>query len=233
MSDILDKTPIEQRTYINRFELDWMKNNIDFIKALIESHPSSLISTTSQLQVGGLVYACKYLDDEGRVRVANALANTLVEDAKERIPHLEYLLNDAISWDWLNPAGWLIRRDKEELMEFIAQENAMAEQGIRKHINEKTYVNWKVTELIDLLKEDGVTEASDHTDIIYHIFKECDYEHYGSTGDNTKEAKLLEANRVSQYKETVRKRIHNIKTSPYPHQPTHFTIWKKKTPEPY
>ena len=221
MSDILDKTPIEQRTYINRFELDWMKNNIDFIKELIESHPSRLIPTTSQSQVGGLVYACKYMDDEGRVRVANALANTLVEDAKERIPHLEYLLNDAISWNWLNPSEWLIRRDKDELKEFIAQQNAMAEQGIRKHINEKTYVNWKVTELIDLLKENGVTRESDHRDILYHIFKECDYEHYGNTSDNSTE---------SDHKNTIRKRIQNIKTSPYPHQPTTFTIWKRNPP---
>ena len=212
----------ERGTYINRFEIEWCdrKENKKFIKEVMHSHP--LIQNDYYLQVGTMIFACKYLDDKGRVRIADALSNKLTQDAKERIPHLEYLLNDPVTWGWLNPAGWLVRRDKEELMDFIVQQKEFAEKGIRKHINEKTYVNWKMSELIDLLLEEKVSRQRDHIDVIYHIFKACDYEHYGSTSDNVLE---------KDHRNTIKQRIKNNTNSIYPKQPTSFTFWKKKIPD--
>ena len=64
-----------------------------------------------------------------------AFANKLVEDARERVPHLEYLLKDPVSWNWLNPTNWLIRRDKEELEDFIVQQKEYASRDNRGWLN--------------------------------------------------------------------------------------------------
>jgi len=219
IKDIENLSDVERGAYLNRFEIEWMQKNIDFIKGLIKSH--SLIPKQLVLEVGGLVYACKGLDDDLRVNLANVLANKLVEDAKERIPHIEYIMNDSISWNWLNQAGWLIEKNKADAEDFLAQQKDLAQKGMRKYIKPNTYPDWKIIELIDELKKKDIEKESDHRDIIYYIFKACEYEQYARTSDNVSE---------SQQKEAVRKRIQNAYNSPYPKQPTIFRIWKKKNP---
>lgn len=204
----------EHRYYVSDNEIKWMQKNKKYLEELRSGH--SLLNENCELiYLGGLVYSCSILNDKRRKEIATALGCQFIIDAKERIGHLEYLKNDMLTWQWFNPLDWIKRKDLKELDAFIEHQRQWAERDVKKYINEKTYVDWKINEFVIYLKENGIKRERDFVSIIYYIFKKCNYEHYGSTGDNVKE---------SDHKNTIRWRLNNI--SKKENLETIFKIWK-------
>jgi len=204
----------EQGNYAFGNEIIWMEKNKNYLQELISGH-SLLDEDCELIYFGGLVYSCSIMDDKRRKEIATALGSQFIKDAKTRVGHLEYLKNDMLTWQWFNPLDWIKRKDLKELDAFIEHQRQWAERDVKKYINEKTYVDWKINEFVIYLKENGIKRKRDFVSIIYYIFKKCNYEHYGSTGDNVKE---------SDHKNTIRWRLNNI--SKKENLETIFKIWK-------
>ena len=103
----LKKLTLDANKYSNTQELNWISKNADLLEETIKGEPLLYPESVTEFPfaLGGLVYALKELDDTARKRLANAFANNLVESAKERVPHLEYIMNDYLTWSWFNPLG--------------------------------------------------------------------------------------------------------------------------------
>ena len=214
----LEKLSLDANQYANTQELNWISNNADLLEETIQGckllYPETV--TEFPFALGGLVYALKELDDSVRKRLADDYANRLTLDAKERIPHLEYIRRDALTWNWINPIG-MFRKDKEEIEYFLKQNRKIADRDTRGYINEKTYVNWKIKDLINNLIVHHVKRETHHIDVIYYLFKKFEYEHYGRTSPNVDER---------EHKNTIKKRLQNIHKAKLPHLDTVFKIWK-------
>ena len=168
---------LDANKYVNTQELNWIANNSELLEETIKGEPLLYPESVTEFPfaLGGLVYALKELDDAARIRLANAFANEMVESAKERVPHLEYIMNDYLTWSWFNPTG-LFEKDKniepdwediyppdkkydfpsaDSLEGFIAQQKEFSKRGLRGYINANTYVNWKINDLKqNLIKHD-------------------------------------------------------------------------------
>ena len=174
----LKKLTLDANKYANTQELNWISKNADLLEETIKGEPLLYPESVTEFPfaLGGLVYALKELDDTARKRLANAFANNLVESAKERVPHLEYIMNDYLTWSWFNPLGVFKREMNAEpdwegiyppdkkydipspgtLEGFIAQNKKFASRDLRKYIKDTTYVNWKINDLIQNLNKHGV-----------------------------------------------------------------------------
>lgn len=223
---------MEANQYANSQELNWIVNNTELLAEIIEGDSSKIFRTgmsggiasilypecltESPFALGGLVYALKELDNATRKRLADDYANRLTLDAKDRIPHLEYIVRDSLTWNWFNPAG-MFKRDRKDIEHFIAENKERASRDIRGYINDKTYVNWKINDLIKNLIAHNVKRETHHIDVIYYLFKKFEYEHYGHTSKNVDEV---------EHRTTIKKRLQNIHNAKLPHLVTVFKIWK-------
>ena len=122
---------LDANKYVNTQELNWIANNSELLEETIKGEPLLYPESVTEFPfaLGGLVYALKELDDSVRKRLADDYANRLTLDAKERIPHLEYIRRDALTWNWINPIG-MFRKDKEEIEHFLKQNRKIADRKI-------------------------------------------------------------------------------------------------------
>ena len=235
----LKKLTIDANKYANTQELNWISKNADLLEETIKGNTLLYPETVTEFPfaLGGLVYALKELNYRIRKILADDYANKLTLDAKERIPHLEYIKRDPLIWNWFNPTGLFKRARKVEadwediyppdktydlpsadtLEGLIAQNKKFASRDLRKYIKDTTYVNWKINDLIQNLNKHGVHRETHHIDVIYYLFEKFNYEHYGHTSKNVDEF---------EHRSSIKKRLQNIKNAKLPHLETVFKIWK-------
>ena len=238
----LKKLTLDANKYANTQELNWISKNADLLEETIKGEPLLYPESVTEFPfaLGGLVYALKELDDTARKRLANAFANNLVESAKERVPHLEYIMNDYLTWSWFNPLGVFKREMNAEpdwegiyppdkkydipspgtLEGFIAQEKEFASRDLRVYINANSYINWKINDLTKNLIKHSVKKETHHIDIIYYLFNKFEYEGYGRVG------KIGDTVTKKEHRSTIKKRLQNIHKAKLPHLETVFKIWK-------
>lgn len=159
---------------MHQLEFDYLKDNHKEIHSAMD-HLSFLPDKCDGV-IGGIMFALS-LDDEQRIKMASLWGKTVIEDAKNRLPHLKYLKEDYIAKKSLN----INENDLESLISISEKYN---EKDTQKYINEKTYIDMKIKEFVDKAISCGVTTKARHIDVIHYLFKITNYQNRYGNEDN-------------------------------------------------
>ena len=185
--------------FIHQFEVDYLQDNKSEIEDVISE--LSFLPDESFMAIGGIMFALS-LDDEQRIKMASVWGKTVVEQAKERLPHLKYLQEDFMSKKSLQIDG-------NALEGLISMMEGYAERDPQKYINANTFIDMKINEFVQIANYLGVIKKARHIDVIQHLFNKFEYEGRFGKEDNVDDLDIQ--------RDTIEKRYYRVVNKDFIH----------------